>query len=94
MRPYEESPPGILPLLHLQRPAHRFINPSDTQFWDNFYAADITSNERVSKVWTLLSCSSKIAVARTFRGIEAQTFIDFLDPVSNSCAPYSNNSGL
>lgn len=43
---------------------------------------DVTSNECLSEVRSLLSCPVKITVARSFRGNEAQTFIDFLDQVS------------
>ncbi|KAF9648137.1 kinase-like protein [Thelephora ganbajun] len=59
----------------------------DVQFWTNIYSVDITSNECLSKVRTLLSCPSKIAVARSFQGNEAQIFIDFLDRVLTQSCP-------
>ncbi|KAF9651759.1 kinase-like protein [Thelephora ganbajun] len=53
--------------------------PTDTQFWANFYTVEITSDECLSEVGSLLNCSSKITVARSLRGNEAQAFVDFLD---------------
>ena len=52
------------------------------QFWANIYSTDITSSECLSEVLSLLNCPSRIAVARSLQGSEAQTFIDFLDRVS------------
>jgi len=70
---------------------HRLIESVDTQFWTSIYSAEITSSERLLAVRSLLSCPSKIAVARSFKGNEAQTFIDFLDRVSEVCAPRHTN---
>ncbi|KAF9783953.1 hypothetical protein BJ322DRAFT_1109806 [Thelephora terrestris] len=50
-------------------------------FWTNICFVEITSDECLSEVESLLSCPSKIAIARSFRGSEAQTFVDFLDQV-------------
>lgn len=61
------------------------------QFWTSIYSTEITSNECILKVRSLLTCPSKIAVARSFTGNEAQTFIDFLDRVRKSRAPRLDN---
>jgi len=81
-----QGPSGTPPLLYLQCPNHPFIESSDTQFWTNLYTMDVTSDECLSKIQILLTCSSMIAVARSFRGNQAQMFIDFLDRVSR---PYT-----
>ena len=54
----------------------------DMQFWTDIFSMEITSNECLTKVRSLLSCPFKISVARSFRENEAKTFIDFLDRVS------------
>ena len=59
----------------------------DIQFWTNLYSVEITSSECLSEVQSLLGCPSKIAHARSFRGREAQMFVDFLDQVSLSFLP-------
>jgi len=53
---------------------------------------EVTSNECLSKIRSILSCRSCMNVARGFQGNEAQTFIDFLDKVSKSCTRSFNNS--
>jgi hypothetical protein len=72
---------------------HRLIQSLDMQFWASIYSTEITSNECLSKVRSLLSCRSKITVIRGFQGNEAQTFIDFLDQVSKLCALCLTNLG-
>ena len=62
------------------------IESLDIQFWTSIFSSEITSDECLSKVRSLLSCLSKITVARSFKGNEAQAFVDFLDRVSNLCA--------
>ena len=57
---------------------------TDTQFWSSIYSLEIASNECLKEVRSLLNCPTKITVARSFRGHEAQTIIDFLDRVSKS----------
>ena len=59
----------------------------DIQFWANLCVVEITSSECLSEVQTLLNCPSKITLARSFQGREAQTFIDFLDQVIQLCPP-------
>ena len=44
---------------------------------------DITSTEGLSNVSTLIHSPSKIAVARSFRGDKAQSFINMIDRVSD-----------
>jgi hypothetical protein len=80
--PREEVPPGTLPILHPHWLDNPLIEVLDMQFWANIYSTEITSNECLSEVLSLLSCPSRIAVARSLRENEAQTFIDFLDRVS------------
>ena len=82
-------PPGTL---HPPRSGHSPIELPDTQPWVNIYTMEVTSNECLSKVRSLLSCRSSMNTARSFQGNEAQTFIDFLDKVSKSCAQSFNNS--
>ena len=79
--PCEADLPSSLPP-RTQQIGHRLTKSLDMQFWANIYSMEITSNECLSKVQSLLSCPSKIAAARSFQGDEAQTFIDFLDRVS------------
>jgi len=54
---------------------------------------DVTSDECLSEVRSLLSCPTKINVTRSFRGNEAQMFIDFLDQVSKIRVLYLGNLG-
>ena len=42
---------------------------------------EITSDECISEVKSLLNCPSKVATARSLQGVEAQTLIDLLDKV-------------
>ena len=72
---------------------HRLIQSLGVQFWSNFSSMETTSNECLAKVRSLLNCKSEMNVARGFRGDEAQTFIDFIDRVSKSCAPCFDNLG-
>ncbi|KAF9645203.1 kinase-like protein [Thelephora ganbajun] len=59
----------------------REAGSSDAQFWANLYTMEVTSNDCLSKLRTLLRCPSKVTIARSFQGNEAQIFIDFLDQV-------------
>ena len=72
---------------------HPLIKLLDTQLWANIYSAEITSSEYLSKIRSLFNCPSKIAAARSLRGNEAQTFIDFLDQASLSRGPCLDNLG-
>jgi len=69
----------------------RLVESLDVQFSTNIYSMEVTSNECLSEIRSLLSCPSKITVARSFQGNEAQTFIDFLDRVSKPCVPCLDN---
>jgi len=89
--PYEGLS-GTLPLLHpSRRIAYPLTELLDTQFWTSIYSSEITSNECTSGVQSLLNCPSKITVARSFRGADAQKFIDFLDRVSKLCVQRLDN---
>lgn len=63
----------------------------DPQFWSDLYTLEITSDECLSKVRSLLNCPSKIAVARSFQGNGAGTFVNFLDQVSEVRTSCPNN---
>ena len=78
----EASPSGAFSLLRSWLIDHRLIESLEMQFYASIYLMEVTSDECLSKVWSLLSCPSKINVARSLRGSEAQMFIDFLDQVS------------
>ena len=65
---------------------YRLIESLDIQFWASILSSEITLDECLSKVRSLLSCLSKITVARSFEGNEAQAFVNFLDRVSKLCA--------
>ena len=70
---------------------HQLIESLDMQLWANIYTMEITSDECLTEVRSLLSCRSNMNIARSFRGIDAQTFIDFLDQVSRSCLLHLEN---
>jgi len=89
--PYEEAPSGTLPLPNPQRKGHQLVESSGTQFWSDLYSIEVTSDECLAKVQTLLSSQSSINIIRSFEGNEAQTFIDFLDQVSGLCAQRFDN---
>ena len=80
--PYEIYPSGALAPLRSQWIAYRFTGSLDVQFWANVYSMEITSDECLAKIRSLLSCRSSINVPRGFQGEAAQAFIDFLDQVS------------
>jgi len=60
----------------------QLTEPLDLQFWTNIYSMEVASTECLSRVQSLLTCPSKITVARSFRGNQAKMFVDFLDRVS------------
>ena len=76
-----ESGRGSIPPLP-QRVDHPLVDPPDIQFWTNMRSMEVTSSECLAEVQALLSSPSKITLARSFRGNEAQMFIDFLNQVS------------
>ena len=57
------------------------------QFWARIYSLEITSDECLYEVRTLLNCPSRVAAARGLQGDEAQIFVDFLDKVSDQSTP-------
>ena len=63
----------------------------DPHSWSDLYASDITSNDFLLKVQSLLDSPSKVALARAFQGSEVEVLIDFLDAVSEFCAPRLGN---
>ena len=87
----EPGPPGTLSLLPLGRVDHLVRLATAPWFWEIIYSLEITSNECLSEVRSLLNCPSKIAVARNFRGSEAQAFVDFLDKVSRLYVLWADN---
>lgn len=72
------------PFFHPHRAdSNRPIDPSDVQsFWTNIHASDIGSSEHLSEVQSLLNSPSTVALARSYQGREAQSFIDYLHQVS------------
>ena len=56
----------------------------DALFWDTIFSTDITSAEDLSNVSTLVHSPSKITVARSLQGDNAQRMIDLIDQVSDS----------
>ena len=58
-----------------------------TQFWLDLYTSEIPSKKCLLRVQSLLSCPTKVIVARNFQGNEAQRLVDFLDRVSKLCYP-------
>ena len=79
-------------LFYLQLIDHWLTKIPDIRFWMNVPSSKITSRECLSEVRSLLNCASNIAFVRTFRGSEAQMFVDFLDQVSKSFQPsYTGN---
>ena len=77
----------MFPRLRSRWVDHQLTESSDAQFWADIYSLEVPSNECLSWVQSLLSSPSKITVARSFQGSEAQTFVDFLDRVSKLCPP-------
>ena len=57
----------------------------DTQLCSDLYALEVTSNECLSEVRSLLSCPSKVSAVRSLQGSQAETFVEFLDRVCELC---------
>ena len=66
---------------------HPLIESLDTHSLIDICSMEITSDECLSEVHSLLSCQSKITAAKNLQGNEAHIFIDFLDRVSGHCVP-------
>lgn len=82
----EPGPPGA------SHPLQTSYRPIDgrcmgAQSWANIYTTEVTSNECLSKVQSLLKCRVNMNVARNLQGNDAQAFIDFLDQVSKLHVP-------
>ena len=75
------SPSSTLPLPCSQLMGRQLIGPLDIQYSANIYSTEITSNECISEVQSLLSSPLRIALARSIQGNNAQTLIDSLDRV-------------
>ena len=60
--------------------------PLGVESWSDLHALEITSTECLSKLQSLLNCPSEIAAARSLKGNDAETLINFLDRVSEPCA--------
>ena len=67
---------------------------SDVQPRPEIHSLETPPSEYLSRVQALLSCPTKITVARSFQGDEAQRLIDFLDQVSRFCLPCFENLGF
>lgn len=71
----------VLTLFLLQWTGDQLIGFPGAQFWSDLYALEITSNECLSKLRSILGCPTKIAATRRFQGNDAETFVNFLDKV-------------
>ena len=61
------------------------------QSWPDLYGLETASEECLSGARSLLSCPSKVSVARNYRGSEAQALVNFLEQVSESLAQCLSN---
>ena len=81
--PHETGPSGA----HLslwQSPRTKALTQTlDALFWDAIFSMDVTSEEGLSKVSTIVRSPSKIAEARSLQGDKAQRFIEQIDRVSD-----------
>ena len=77
------GPSSTFPLPCSQLMGRQLIEPLDIQHSANNYSIEVTSNECISEVQSLLSSPLKIALARIIQGNNAQTLIDSLDCVSS-----------
>jgi len=96
-RPQQLGVTGFLPSSTLPPPRPQRIDHQPTELLDmrfsaNTYSMEVTSDECLSEVRSLLSCSYEITHARSLRGNEAQMFIDFLDRVSELTILFPDNS--
>ncbi|KAF9778166.1 kinase-like domain-containing protein [Thelephora terrestris] len=53
----------------------------DAESWTNLYRMEVTSNDSLTRVRSLLSHRSSTDAVRRFQGSDAQTFVDFLDRI-------------
>ena len=63
---------------------NQLVSPFNAMFWGNTPSVGIdrSEHEYLSGLQSLLNCPSKITLARSFRGAQAQMTINFLDQVS------------
>ena len=80
---HETDPSGAHPSLSQSTCTWTLTRALDAFFWEVIFSVDITSTEGLSNVSTLVHSPSKIAVARSFRGDKAQSFINLIDRVSD-----------
>lgn len=90
LRPRETGRPCSSPT---DRPWLIGVSSPDMQFLTRMYSVEITSDECLSVVQSLLNCPLNMALVRSFRGSDALVFIDFLDQASepHSPPPYSSS---
>ena len=78
----ETGPSSTPPFLRPQWVDNRLTDAFNVPFWANIRSADVDRSESLSEVQSLLSSPSKITLAQSFEGTEAQFVINFLDQVS------------
>lgn len=90
----EAGHPNTTPLLRPWRvdSNNRLIDPSGVQCPTNIYPLGMDSGGYLPGDDSLLNSPSNITLARSFDGAKAQMFINFLDQVSRSHAPFSLDS--
>ena len=84
--PCEAGHSGALsPFLSWGQQTHpSFTASSTTLLYDDIYMVDMSAEESVSNIRSLIHSPSWIAVARSLRGEEAQGLIDFIDQASGA----------
>jgi hypothetical protein len=80
---HETDPSGVHPSHSQSTCTWTLTRALDAFFWEVIFSMDITSTEGLSNVSTLVHSPSKIAVARSFRGDKAESFINLIDQVSD-----------
>jgi hypothetical protein len=85
----EINPSGTYPGKHAFACGRTLTQVLDALFWNTILSTDITSAGDLSNVSTLVHSPSKIAMARSLQGDDAQRMIDLIDRVSDShrCPP-------
>jgi len=81
--------PGCLPkqaplarIYSLSSRGQALTSTSDALFWDTIISTDVTPADNLPNIVTIVYSPTKINVARSLRGDQAQSFIDLLDRVS------------
>ena len=89
--PTEMGPSGA-PLLCPSLVDQWLIGPLGVRIRTSICSMEITSDECIWEVRSLLNCPLKIATARSLQGVEAHALIDLLDEVRKPTMPRPNNS--